>query len=874
MHDQRPPEPGSPVIGIVIPAFKHSVYLGEAIQSALTQDISEPYIVTIVNDGCPFVETELCASAAAAAADNVFALIKPNGGLSSARNFGVEFCLSNFPNLEAIYMLDADNRLSRSSLRIALDLLRKNEAGWAYPNIDKFGIEWCGNYSAAYSRLSHVAGDNICEAGSLISTRLFHAGIRFDENMKEGFEDWDFWLQAISAGFVGVTDPAFCLEYRQRSESMLRDANRSRQSIISYMRKKHKDLYNTSTMLEWEHSESPRFCLIDWDLRKVALFTDPSIPGRVIELSDFKDMFLAEEMHPQIFGTPPIYVFGPLGSLSDLSRTKLLHSAFNLIDRLTEQHHFVLLRTVPTEGVLGLQPKLLEIDSSLPDGIALWAVRQDLFRACIADEAEDWFRSLFTERPTPTVGLLELAYPARQFTMSFPRSATSSLVGTFEDLRATRNPGPASAPKAWFWRDASYSLEIRSYRSALESSAGSKHVMPRLRCSHRPQIGFVIPVAEFGGVEKVAYAVAQAVKAAGADVHLFVAGAERAQNISDITDVFSSINFFSDRNFDIIGGSSKFFGHTVAMTSDFSETSYRLLGWLSGLDALVVSHAAALNSVLGDLKRAGTRIFTHLHVLDRTPFGREVGHPYVSLAYEHVYEGVLTCSLELAHWLHSLGVPSEKILHIPNAPSFDLDPATREELLKVRESRQADGEIEALFLGRLDYQKGIERLVMAIEKAREARVPVRWRVMGEKVLGRGLSEQLLARIDAAGVEIERPVFEPEALGRVLASAHVLVLPSRWEGAPLTILEAQSLGCVPIATDVGAVSELITHGQSGYLVPDGDDSNVSDAIVALIDALAQERPLLSTTSAFCIAATSSVNWSENAAPFVRALLGER
>ena len=45
-----------------------------------------------------------------------------------------------------------------------------------------------------------------------------------------------------------------------------------------------------------------------------------------------------------------------------------------------------------------------------------------------------------------------------------------------------------------------------------------------------------------------------------------------------------------------------------------------------------------------------------------------------------------------------------------------------------------------------------------------------------------------------------------------------MLPSLWESAPLVILEAMELGCCVIATDVGAVSELIENEETGFLVP--------------------------------------------------------
>jgi glycosyltransferase involved in cell wall biosynthesis len=65
-------------------------------------------------------------------------------------------------------------------------------------------------------------------------------------------------------------------------------------------------------------------------------------------------------------------------------------------------------------------------------------------------------------------------------------------------------------------------------------------------------------------------------------------------------------------------------------------------------------------------------------------------------------------------------------------------------------------------------------------------------------------------------------------------AHVLLMPSEMESFGLVALEAMACGVVPVATRVGGVPELITHGEDGFLEAVGDIEAQAARVVKLLN----------------------------------------
>jgi glycosyltransferase involved in cell wall biosynthesis len=68
---------------------------------------------------------------------------------------------------------------------------------------------------------------------------------------------------------------------------------------------------------------------------------------------------------------------------------------------------------------------------------------------------------------------------------------------------------------------------------------------------------------------------------------------------------------------------------------------------------------------------------------------------------------------------------------------------------------------------------------------------------------------------------------------LLSKADIFCLFSRWEGLPISVIEAMLCGLPVVASDVGGIPELVEHGKNGYLVPGFNEDLAADYLQKLI-----------------------------------------
>ncbi len=176
------------------------------------------------------------------------------------------------------------------------------------------------------------------------------------------------------------------------------------------------------------------------------------------------------------------------------------------------------------------------------------------------------------------------------------------------------------------------------------------------------------------------------------------------------------------------------------------------------------------------------------------------------------------------------GIPPGRIRVVPNAVDPELfSPA----------APPPSGEPVVLYVGKLAPLKGALVLAEAVPRVL-ARVPeARFLCVGSDhtVPGTGSTrarmQGILKRSGAEGaVRFLDPVPRVELVD-LYRRAHVVVLPTSWDNFPNTVLEALSCGVPVVASAVGGIPEIVTHGQEGLLVPPGDPERLAEAIAALL-----------------------------------------
>jgi glycosyltransferase involved in cell wall biosynthesis len=194
-----------------------------------------------------------------------------------------------------------------------------------------------------------------------------------------------------------------------------------------------------------------------------------------------------------------------------------------------------------------------------------------------------------------------------------------------------------------------------------------------------------------------------------------------------------------------------------------------------------------------------------------------------SRVLSHTARRVIACAPAVARSLQAAGFPGDRIDVITNGAA--LQPAGSRRQAELRASLALGQAPLVVGLGRLVEQKNWPVFIEAASRLDEHGPSF-------AVAGAGPLRQQLVDLASRHEHPVRFLGVVDDVAALLGIAACVVSTSSWEGLPLTLLEALSLGVPVVATAVDGVTDLVPAG-AALLVPPGDPAAVSTAISRIL-----------------------------------------
>ncbi|MDD2582602.1 MAG: glycosyltransferase family A protein [Desulfuromonadaceae bacterium] len=225
-----------PRVSVIIPCFNHGKYLDESIGSVLDQTFRDIEII-VVNDGS--TDTETLDILERLNLKGCRVIHTTNQGPAAARNRGIAGCQGDY-----ILPLDADDKISPDFIREAVNLLDADPLlGVVYGKVCFFG-DAEGAWEQPEFSLGRLLIQNMIVASAVFRRKDWLVVGGYRAVMKEGWEDWDFWLSlvGISKKVRRLGNGSFY--YRIRHDSRTRSLPlRLKIKLFSQLVISHKALY-------------------------------------------------------------------------------------------------------------------------------------------------------------------------------------------------------------------------------------------------------------------------------------------------------------------------------------------------------------------------------------------------------------------------------------------------------------------------------------------------------------------------------------------------------------------------------------------------------------------------------------------------------
>lgn len=226
------------VVSVIVPCYNHGNYLGECLGSILKQCYTQ-WECIIVDNGSTDNTKQVADNFVQK--DNRFKYIyAAQNGVSFARNTGIKNSIGKY-----ILPVDADDRIASVYIEKAVGAIEKDDnIKIVYCNAQLFG-EVNRDWTLPEFSLKNILIENIIFCSALFRRKDYDKSNGYNEQMVEGFEDWDFWLDILKGEGEVVKLPEVYFFYRIKPTSRNHTLDIEKQKKLrEKIYQNHKELYN------------------------------------------------------------------------------------------------------------------------------------------------------------------------------------------------------------------------------------------------------------------------------------------------------------------------------------------------------------------------------------------------------------------------------------------------------------------------------------------------------------------------------------------------------------------------------------------------------------------------------------------------------
>ena len=231
------------LVSIIIPCYNQAQYLEESVQSAVDQTYPNIEII-IVNDGSSDNTQEVAEELQKRYPDTIRIVTQENQGISEARNTGIRESLGEY-----ILPLDSDDILDPKIISKYVNTMIQNSADIVYSDLQRFEKNQDIRLRKPFSE-NNILYENLPHGSSLYRKEVWAKNKGYKQNMKEGYEDWEFWINAYKHNFTFHHLPEVLFYYRIKDESRDTNAYKKDTYLKAEIMMNHPELYTAIQVQE------------------------------------------------------------------------------------------------------------------------------------------------------------------------------------------------------------------------------------------------------------------------------------------------------------------------------------------------------------------------------------------------------------------------------------------------------------------------------------------------------------------------------------------------------------------------------------------------------------------------------------------------